>query len=415
MTEQDMTEQDMTEQDMTEQDMKEQDMKHYFINIYTDNDIFSSVGYVKNTFDKCIKLDISDEDALNNNYKIYKTLENKIAVTISPYKLVSSFTIPALSEQFMYKELNDLLPGDHPKFKSSLNILYISSKPNLDNYKKYTFKELTSSIISNSCGYIPSYTKHNMLLDISQFIFFGLNPDELTEDFKMKSDNYYDSKQVKGEKLKKTLKFLCNKLQDNPVHIVFDLEVLSTNISPLSMRDTLIIRDDKDNINLEELTLILEELKKLNIVGLDIVNYFLINDDKSMVNRIQVETIQNIYGNLLNLSKKSFNVFNEHSKFLIFKPVEEIEDTEINNDNNIGWYIMRGINNIEQREELMSKIIDDQIIMIKIDDNIDKYIYVTTTSINDQNELSYYSSDSFLDKRLYPDEKVDMMFELVNV
>ncbi len=398
--------------------MTEQDIKPYFINISTDNDIYSSVGYVKNTFDKEIKLDISDEDSLNNNYKFYKTLENKIPVTISPYKLVSSFTIPAINENYIYKELNDLLPGDHPKFKSSLNILYISSKPNLENYKKYTFKELTSSIVSNSCGYIPTYTKHNMLLDISQYIFFGLNTDELTEEFKNKTDKYYDSNQVKGDKLKKTLQFLCNKLQDEPVHIVFDLEVLSTNISPLSMRDKLTIRDDKDNINLEELTLILKELKKLNIVGLDIVNYFLINDDKSIVNRIQAETIQKIYGVLLKLTTKSFNIFNEHSKFLIFKPVEEIENND--DDNNIGWYIMRGINNIEQREELMSKIIDEQIIMIKIDnddndDNNAKNIYVTTTTIHDQNELSYYSCDSFLDKRLYPDEKVDMMFELVNV
>ncbi len=399
----------------------EQD-KHHFINIYTDNDIYSSVGYVKNTFDKEIKLDLTNEDSLNTNYKFYKTLDNKIPVTISPYKLVSSFTIPAINEQYMYKEVNEFIPGDHPKFKSSLNILYISSKPNLDNYKKYTFKELTSSIISNSCGYIPTYTKHNMLLDISQFIFFGLNSDELTEEFKMKTDNYYDSTQVKGEKLKKTLKFLKNKLQDNPVHIVFDLEVLSTNISPLSMRDTLIIREDKDNINLEELTLILQELKELNIVGLDIVNYFLINDDKSIVNRIQAETIQKIYGNLLKLSTKSFNVFNEHSKFLIFKPVEEIDES--NEINDIGWYIMRGINNIQQREELMSKIIDDQIIMIKIEDDNnnnenenkeDKYIYVTTTTIQEQNDFSYYSSDTFLDKCLYPDEKVDMMFELVNV
>ena len=346
---------------MTEQDI-------YYINISTDNDIFSSVGYVKNTFDKSIKLDISDEDSLNNNYKFYKTLMNKIPVTISPYKLVSSFTIPALSEKYIYRELNEFVPGDHPKFKSSLNILYISSKPNLDNYKKHSFKDLTSCIVSNSCGLIPTYTKHNMLVDISQFIFFGLNSDELTEEFKTKTDKYYDSKQLKGEKLKKTLKFLCNKLQDEPVHIVFDLDILSTNISPLSMRDTLVIRDDKDNINLEELNLILQELKKLNIVGLDIVNYFLINDENSIINRIQAETIQKIYGILLKLSTKSFNVFNEHSLFLIFKPIDEIEDTEINDDNNIGWYIMRGINSIEQREELMSKIIDEQIIMIKIKD-----------------------------------------------
>ena len=113
------------------------------------------------------------------------------------------------------------------------------------------------------------------------------------------------------------------------------------------------------------------------------------------------------------MSLKSFNVFNENSRFLIFKPIDEIEE-------DIGWYILRGVD-IELRNEIMEKINNGQIMTVKINDeegdgNIDeKEIFITTSTIYDQNEYSYYSSEDFLDKRLYPDEKIDMMFELLNV
>jgi hypothetical protein len=197
------------------------------------------------------------------------------------------------------------------------------------------------------------------------------------------------------------------------------LGILSTAISPLSIREKFTIHNE--GLNLDELMLILEQLKTLNIVGLDIVNYFLIKDQTTLVNRIQAETIQRIYGNLLNMKIKSFNVFNEHSKFLIFKPVEEV--TTDNGD--VGWYIMRGLDDLKLREEIMKKIESDQIITVKLrsddeepeetEETEEKEIFITTTTMYDQNEFSYFSSEDFLDKRLYPDEKMDMMFELVNI
>jgi hypothetical protein len=239
----------------------------------------------------------------------------------------------------------------------------------------------------------------------------------------MDCNSFYPYENIKGEKLKKTLQFLENKFTDEPVHIVFDLEILSQAISPLSFRYDYTLKSEQDKLhglNLEELYLTLNSLKKLNIVGLDIVNYNLIKDETSIINRIQSETIQKIYGTLLNMSVKSFNVFNENSRFLIFKPIDEIEE-------DVGWYLLRGVD-MELRNTLMEKINNGQIITVKINENEEKEdedeenvnidekeIFVTTTTIYDQNEYSYYSSDDFLDKRLYPDEKLDMMFELLNV
>jgi hypothetical protein len=60
---------------------------------------------------------------------------------------------------------------------------------------------------------------------------------------------------------------------------------------------------------------------------------------------------------------------------------------------------------------LLAKLETIDIITIKLDET---EVLVSSTTIEDQNNFSYYSSDSVLDKRLYPDEKMDMMFELIN-
>jgi hypothetical protein len=392
-------------------------MEPYFVNIHTPFELCSTDKNIRNKFDLILDLDISKKDIYNELYTKYKTIDNKKIVTISSTKASLLITIPAVNERYMYRQLNQHIPGEHPQFKSNLNIIYISSKPDLNKLNNWTLRELSSTIVSNSIGNLtPTITKHNMLLDLSQFVFFGISKEEIEnmnfDKIKLHSNGVYLDEDVKGEKLKKTLKFIEKKFEQNePIHIVFDLETLSQSISPLSFRYDYELKNSiNKGINLDELYLILESFRKLNIVGLDIVNYNLINDEKSIVNRIQSETIQRIYGIILNLSVKSFNVFNENSRFLIFKPIEDIE-------NDIGWYILRGVD-IVLRNELMTKIDGEEIITVKInednEDNEEHEIFVATTTIFDQNEYSYYSSDDFLDKRLYPDEKMDMMFELLN-
>ena len=393
-------------------------MEPYFVNIKTPFEVCSTDKNIKNKFDLILDLDTSNKDIYTELYRKYKTFDDKKIITISSTKASSLITIPALNEKYMYRQLNQNIPGDYPQFKSNLNIIYISSKPDLNKLNNWTLRELSSCVVSNSVGQLTStITKHNLLLDLSQFVFFGISKEEIEnmnfDKIKLDSNGMYLDEDIKGEKLKKTLKFIEKKFEQNePIHIVFDLEVLSQSISPLAFRYDYELKNNKDKgVNLDELYIILESFRKLNIVGLDIVNYNLVNDDKSIINRIQSETIQKIYGTLLNLSVKSFNVFNENSRFLIFKPIEDIS-------NDIGWYILRGVD-IELRNELMSKINEGQIITVKINEenegqDDEQEILVTTTTIFDQNEYSYYSSEDFLDKRLYPDEKMDMMFELLN-
>lgn len=387
-------------------------MEPYFVNIKTPFEVCSTDKNIKNKFDLILDLDTSKKDIYNELYTRYKTFDDKRIITISSTKAVSLITIPAINEKYMFRQLNQHIPGEHPQFKSNLNIIYISSKPDLNKLNNWTLRELSSCIVSNSIGKLTStITKHNLLLDLSQFVFFGISNEKIEnmnfDQIKLETNGIYLDEDIKGERLRKTLKFIEKKFEQNkPIHIVFDLEILSQTISPLSFRYDYELQNNK-GVNLDELYIILESFRKLNIVGLDIVNYNLVNDNKSIINRIQSETIQRIYGTLLNLSIRSFNVFNENSRFLIFKPLEDIS-------NDIGWYILRG-GDIELRNELMIKINEGQIITVKIEENNEEQeIFVTTTTIFDQNEYSYYSSNDFLDKRLYPDERMDMMFELLN-
>jgi hypothetical protein len=61
------------------------------------------------------------------------------------------------------------------------------------------------------------------------------------------------------------------------------------------------------------------------------------------------------------------------------------------------------------------KSIGDEIKMIQIDDEKEVYnAYVSVTTIREQTEKSYFTSDNVFDCCLYPGEKVNMMFALVN-
>lgn len=393
-------------------------MEPYFVNIRTPFEVYPSEGCVRKEFDLILDFDTTNTEICANLYNHYKTINDKKIVTISSTKASSLITIPAINEKYMHRERNEFIQGDVPQFKSDLKIIYISSTPDMNKIKKWTLKDLSTSIISNHIGHTPhTVTKHNLLLNMSQILFFGILPDDDVQSLdliKMNSYGTYFYDDIKGKNLHKTLKFVEQKFtQNEPVHIIFDLGILKQKISPLSFRNEYDIKANANKgLDIDDLFTILNCFKEFNIVGLDIVNYNLMNNDTTILNRIQSETIQTIYGILLKLSVKSVNIFCENSKFLIFKPIETIED-------DIGWYILRGVS-VKVRNEIINQIDSgenesSQIITVKIDDDgEEKEILVSTTTMTDQNEYSYYSSDTFLDKRLYPDEKMDAMFELVN-
>ena len=421
-----------------------------FCSIDTDFDPVNNEGIIRNKFDKIIKSDIYTK---NNCYELlYKEYEllfknSQQIINISSDRTISAATISGLAINCIKRE-ND------GGYGSDLKIIYIDSKPDLElfnlNAEKFTNRMYRSSVVSNLLCLInnseletsTTYTKHSLALEPSQFIFLGLQ--ELTEDEqKFIFDNsveYYELSKI-GHKLEKILDSIILDLNsyDN-IAIIFDLTALQLQIAPCTIRDA---RDDNTNVNtnnigfnLEQLNLILKKISTISdkIRLLDITGHYLNKNTTDILTRITIETIQQIYGKIFNLKESSLNIFNDYSKFLIYKPIYNSTDNSINlEDNSIntdiddiddieeeieedhGWFILRGMD-LKTRNEIL-EIIGDNIILMTIpdiDDNKDMDVMVTATTIAEQNEISFYATSDPNDCALFPEEKASMMFELLN-
>jgi len=225
---------------------------------------------------------------------------------------------------------------------------------------------------------------------------------------------------------------IIENIGDKPLAVICDLSSLDANIAPLSIRESF-----KTGINIDQLDIILKKLAEMNkkfnnVKMIDITGHYLSLADTNPAFRVTIETITKIYAKILNMKEYAINIYNENTRFLIFKPVDEIciERDSIENIENLeniekiidineigdnyGWYILRNIPK-EYKEDLLKEIDDDTIKIINIgeDDTITE-IMVSCTSVNEQNEKCYYTSTSYKDCTLYPDEKMAMVFELVN-
>lgn len=132
------------------------------------------------------------------------------------------------------------------------------------------------------------------------------------------------------------------------------------------------------------------------VVGVEIINF-----ERKHKNIIG-ECLLSLFSSL---KEHKINIFTEDSKFLIYRPLIPTDP-----ENDIGWYILRYTpTNI--KNALMNEIGDDCIISKELD-GVD-YLLATTT-INDQNQKTYYYADNVMDLTLFPQEKQMMCFELIN-
>ena len=405
-----------------------------FCSVNTNFDPIPNEENIKNKFDKIIKSDIYEkENCYELLYKEYEKLfkENNKIITISGDRTMSASTISGLSTNCITRN------GDGT-FTSDLKIIYIDSKPDLELFDiysdKFTNKMYRTSVVSNLLCLIndsetetsKTYTKHPLPIEPSQFIFLGLQ--YLTDaEINFMMDNsieYYELNKINA-KLENILDKIitdCNYSQN--IAVVFDLTSLQLNIAPCTVRDksdeNINVNSDTNNkgFNLDQLNLILNKLSSISnrIRLLDITGHYL-QDIKNILNRITIETIQQIYGKIFKLKESSLNIFNEQTKFLIYR---EITSKEYDNEEeDYGWYILMGID-LKLRDEILESI-EDRIILLTIpkidnDDCIDEDVdvMIMSTTMAEQNEMCYYTTTDINDGVLYPEEKVAMMFELLN-
>ena len=392
----------------------------YFINVNFAN--ITAKGNIYNTFDFDLVQDMyekCDEDNVPIVYNfMYQYLTRlspeRIPITYSPDPAISVATAAALAEKFIQTDVEN----DVVRYKSSLKIIYLTPTPHIvTDIQRMNVENLTHSIIANLvCKTKRTITRHKLSLSENQFILIGLNPNFINDFNKEELDKsnmtYFTLEQMKKKGIKKVMTYIQEIVGDDPIHVIFDMSVMSHDVTPCVTRFVDIYTETHKltGININDLTEILSSIPKNNLVGLDVVGYDFRIPDVERAHRITCETAKLPLKYLLGIKEKKINIFNENSKILIWRPLRMMSDADI------GWLILRGIS-LEIREKIIDMIGDDNIIIFPItnDQGMEENVYISTTTMAEQETKLYYDSDQSIHECiLFPDEKVNMMFDMLN-
>jgi hypothetical protein len=400
--------------------------KTYFINlscndITAKNKIYSKFDYEldDSIYDKVD--DFGLPSVYNSFYEYLKQINNKIIVTLSPDPAISGSTVAANAEKHMMINQYD----KYNECNSSLKILYFTSRANISTIQEdINIESLSKSLINNLiCDCKQTYTKHNMQLSPDQFILIGLNDKKIDDnDMEYLNNNnilHFSLSNLRKKGIVNIISSINDVISNDPVHVVFDMSVMNDDTAPCVTRflkKSEMVKKN-DGLSLKELQDVMKSLNNKNIVGVDITGYDFRISDVERMHKVTCETGKMVLQGLLNISEKKLNIFNENSKFLIWRSIEQEGDGDEKNID-VGWHILRNVP-LDFREQIISQLDDGEgdyiITTISLEiENESCDVYITVTTMEEQNSKSYYSSESVMDLCLFPDEKIDMGFELLN-
>lgn len=392
-------------------------MKNHFINIPFNKSTAKSTIY--NNFD--YEFDTKLFDQLNNNDIpiIYNNLhkyilslsKNARPITFSADYSISAATCSAMGEKYMMNEFKDGVQ----KYTTNLKVIYLTPSSHLSQLNYSSQQSFTNSILSDMLGLNEtSYTNNHFIIPSENFTLIGLNefvlqPNEI-ENLNNNNVKYFTLSQIK----KKTIENICEYIQElvnnDPVFIIFDMSVMSTVYAPGVIR---FIDNDKnlekqlDGLYENEIISLFKLFgQEMNIVGMDITGFNIHKDTAKNILNATINTANLALMYVLNIKEKRINVFTEDTRFLIFRPIERI------NEQDFGWYILKGIP-LEIEEKIINKLdlSTDNIDIFSLDDDTEVYIAVTT--IAEQNNKSFEETETIFDCVLVPEEKDKILFYLV--
>lgn len=342
---------------------------------------------------------IGDEIKLCSGYNflytyISKHLHNNPThkiITIGGDHSISAGTIPAINERYVTQ--------NNGNFTSDLVVLWIDASPDINDFVTSSTKNLNEMPCASILGLCnDKFVKSKLDVWSNQVIYYGLNEDD--DQIELVSNNqmtFFTNKKIKLIGCDGVSGIIKEMIGDRPVHISLDMKVFSEDIVKC------VIPKNNKGLKIEDVEKLLMAVKN-NIVSMDIVEFNPMVETEND-SRIIRELIRYLLSKTFDIKEKSINIFTEDSYFLVYRPLEQ-EDPE----DDIGWYILRGLD-VNLKNDLLNKISDDDIITFDIDD--ETYL-ITKTNMNEQNEISYYTSTIINDVALFPQEKALMMFELVN-
>lgn len=316
-----------------------------------------------------------------------------------------------IAEKYI-KDLYDLKTTDEKEcldFTDSNKSFIFSEEVFIPNIKK----EEKLILISPNAYYHTSFTSSsqekkyltNKNLDSSQLILLGLEFLSDIEEERLKSEGiFYYNEKVINKLGKELVNVMIDDVGNNNYHIVLDLRSFETKFTPSTF--------DQKRKGLIDLGLIIDFIKKIKDhkkpQSLTIYGFNPLKDDT--FNRQTAEIVKHILIYCFDIKEKKINVFSEDSEFLIWRPLEQE-----NQEADIGWYILRGIPP-ESKEKLLKAIPADKIITWEYENEKgeEESILLTKTTVKEQNEKSYLTATNIGDLALFVNEKIDMVFELIN-
>lgn len=330
--------------------------------------------------------------------KYSKKTPNDIIVTIGGDHSISSGTIAGINEKFMKTRGNIV--------ESDLMVLWLDCFPDIFDFNTSVTKDLNEMPVASLLGFTDNaFTSQKLLMKPEQFIFYGLlDENDNLELIKELHIPYFSVNKINKTNDDLIINGIKRIIGDKPLHISLDMKVFDSSIVPC------VIPPNNKGLSYEKVLKLITSLKK-NIVSMDIVEFNPLKGNKLQVKNTR-ELIRNILIKTFEIKTKSINIFTEQSEFLIFRPFDQFDGET---DNDIGWYILRGIC-IKQKEELLKLVGNDNITTIDLedeDDGLTTYL-VTKTTMEEQNKKTYFTALTINDITLFPEEKKLMGFELIN-
>ncbi|AYV81278.1 MAG: hypothetical protein Harvfovirus24_14 [Harvfovirus sp.] len=255
----------------------------------------------------------------------------------------------------------------------------------------YRSDETLTIYLSNN----PTYVDKNV-------VYFGVDKDIIPDSQLSKLDNslatYFTIEKIKQLSTETVLQTL----KGSKIHLIVDLQIFDPSIFPSVARSP----NQKKYLAFTEIEKIISHFNT-SIVYLDIVGFDESLDDITFrYSKITGEMCRTIIRQIFHVKEKNMNIFTEDSRFLIYRPAEQL------NENDIGWYIVKFLT-MKERSQYLEHL-TDKVISLQINDqNCDTEVLVTSTTMREQNEKSFYSAVNVLDYCLFPAEKVSMAFELL--
>jgi len=360
----------------------------------------------------------------NNPFHIYEHVKKLFngtdsqltfpTITLASDQAISLATISGSCEAHMNMRSVD----GHVIADGDIHLIYIDSMPDIQTIDVENHDQLADQIISSAMGINQmSFCKHRVNMSAKNIHYFGLNEDLLSSVDRKSLDDYnlenYSLQLLRKKGIGRILNILLKKLEYDRIYIVFDMCCLEQQTAPSTYRYT--TSGSSDGFTGQEINEIFNILRNHpKIRGIDITgfNFGLRTESTKNIsnNQITMSVIENILKIFVDIKKNSINIFNENSKFLIWRKLGDDDEDPV------GWKILKGMS-LEERDRIMSSIDDDSVLTIPIidQDTGDSYdALVTTTTVEEQQEKSYYVTNDYLGFCLLPGEKIDMIFELLN-